>query len=299
MFHLRLLLILALCALLARPAQAQLTLWDLMMAGLRTLPEAVQAPLVPLEVGNQWTYKHFYANKSNYLGVTELRVLYEIPESEKHHADYLGRIELDREFTIEITHTEWIEGFEYFVFSHADYDWPPIPAVFWAGQKVRLSDEGVLLFRWNGEDIPLYDFNPQHPSDYSIPAYPFREDVSTKLVISREGTTFELAYPEIDPEKPEIEDIRGITIERHVELIDGRGLRHREVHAQLGGFCLPEIFPSDQPVDNTACFVESHAFFANILSPVSVSYSSGNTRVQSSSWGQLKDRFGPSSPFIR
>lgn len=78
-----------------------------------------------------------------------------------------------RELTIEITHTEMIDDLEYFVFSRPDYDGPPLLNLFWAGQKVRLSDEGVLLFRWNGQDVPLYDLNFQHPSRYPIPAYPF------------------------------------------------------------------------------------------------------------------------------
>ena len=184
--NLRLLIVLALCGLMARPGQAQLTLWDSMMADLRTLPETAQASFVPLEVGNQWTYGHTFVYRPSYYS-DEFRVLYGIPKHENPGND---RIRLDREFTIEITHTEWIEGFEYFVFSRADYDWPPVPAIFWAGQKVRLSDEDVLLFRWNGQDIPLYDLNPQHPNAYSIPAYPLREDVSIKLDISRrEGTS--------------------------------------------------------------------------------------------------------------
>ena len=40
------------------------------------------------------------------------------------------------EFTIEITHTEMIEGQEYFVFSDIEYDWPPVPNLFLADQKV-------------------------------------------------------------------------------------------------------------------------------------------------------------------
>ena len=147
--------------------------------------------LLPLEVGNQWTYKHRYENyaySSGWLDPNpEIRMLFEIPgrlyDNQEGLPDSLLWVE--RELTIEITHTEMIDGFEYFVFSHADYDWPPTPTLFWAGQKVRLSDEGVLLFRWNGQDVPLYDLNPQHPGSYSIPSYPLREDLVTKLYVWR------------------------------------------------------------------------------------------------------------------
>ena len=69
--------------------------------------------------------------------------------------------------TIEITHTEVIDGLEYFVFSGPDYDWPPLPDFFWGGKKVRLSDEGFLVFRWNGQDIPVYDFVTSSPHAYT------------------------------------------------------------------------------------------------------------------------------------
>ena len=51
-----------------------------------------------------------------------------------------------------------IDGFEYYVFSDADYAWPPLPELFWGGKKVRLSAEGFLVFRWDGQDVPVYDF---------------------------------------------------------------------------------------------------------------------------------------------
>ena len=70
--------------------------------------------------------------------------------------------EVERVLTIEITHTEVIDGLEYFVFSDADYAWPPLPDLFWGGKKVRLSEEGFLVFRWNGQDVPLYDFSHHH-----------------------------------------------------------------------------------------------------------------------------------------
>ena len=46
-----------------------------------------------------------------------------------------------------------IDGFEYYVFSDADYAWSPLPELFWGGKKVRLSAEGFLVFRWDGQDV--------------------------------------------------------------------------------------------------------------------------------------------------
>ena len=155
--NLHLLIVLALCGLLARPALAQAA-------------EITPTGSIPLEVGNQWTYKQRYKNFS-YRGSwweqnPELQMLFEVPGGYRHPPDSL--LWGEREFTIEVTHTERIDGLEYFVFSQAEYDWPPLPNLFWAGQKVRLSDEGVLLFRWNGQDVPLYDLNLQHPGSYAL-----------------------------------------------------------------------------------------------------------------------------------
>lgn len=116
--------------------------------GAQETEDAVEVnPLdfVPLEVGNRWTYEHIYVNDWHGIGEP-----FEIP---------LGYLTFaEKTVTIEITHTEVIDGLEYFVFSDPDYDWPPLPDFFWSGKKVRLSDEGVLVFHWNGQDIPVYDF---------------------------------------------------------------------------------------------------------------------------------------------
>ena len=173
--------------------------------------EGSPTDFLPLQVGNQWTYEHHYFNRF-YQGRVEdrnpeIRMLFEIPgypyDNPGIPPDSLRWGE--RELTIEITHTEMIDGLEYFVFSHADYDWPPLPKLFWAGQQVRLSDEGVLLFRWNGQDVPLYDLNFQHPGRYSIPAYPLREDLVTKLNVRRGNRVgreiqiyFTVTYPELN-----------------------------------------------------------------------------------------------------
>ena len=263
--NLRMLIVLALCALLARPGQA-----------------ITPTDFFPLEVGNKWTYKHDYFNVA--ANHQEPRVLFEIPGYDNLNDAPRSLRRVDREFTIEITHTEWIEGFEYFVFSRADYDWPPVPKLFWAGQKVRLSDEGVLLFRWNGEDVPLYNFNPQHPNEYSIPAYPIRENLSTKLDITRWSMgKFGFDYPEIDyPGNM----YGGITF----KFLVGYGGTEYDENYYLG-----------RPRD--AIWSDGFFFFHNVLYPISaiisgeaVSYQQvrfGNTHVQSNSWGQLKRSFRP------
>ena len=117
---------------------------------------------VPLEVGNRWTYEHSYYSG---LGSAEKKVL-----------------------TVEITHTEVIDGLEYFVFSDADYAWPPVPDFFWGGKKVRLSDEGFLVFRWNGQDRSVYDFGRlDNPYEY-IGTLPSEFHAAREMGFSVEGT---------------------------------------------------------------------------------------------------------------
>ena len=263
--------------------------------------EGSPTDFLPLAVGNQWTYKHRYLNGSYERGWgwdqnPEIQMLFEIPgypyDNYELPPDSLRWGE--REFTIEITHTEMIDGLEYFVFSHADYDRPPLPNLFWAGQQVRLSDEGVLLFRWNGQDVPLYDLNFQHPRRYSIPAYPIREDLVTKLDVWR-GKRRErqiqinfTAYPEIN--LPDNMDGLSST---SIAILPGYGLFCNESYYELG----KSIF---EPY-----FSNIHPLFLNHLDPISAIISGEevfykqalrgdfNTHVQSSSWGQLKRMFRP------
>ena len=107
---------------------------------------------LPLEVGNRWTYEHVYASALH----GEMKGLLPLEDEWSFPIDPLPYPE--QTVTIEITHTEVIDGLEYFVFSEADYAWPPFPSFFFEGKKVRLSDEGILMFRWEGQDIPVYDF---------------------------------------------------------------------------------------------------------------------------------------------
>ncbi|MCE2448343.1 MAG: hypothetical protein J4F35_08165 [Candidatus Latescibacteria bacterium] len=193
----RLVVPLVLCVLLASPADAQ----D------EGVFEGSPMDFLPLEVGNQWTYTHGYLNDVygyNYeiffgwvydleafdpLSLLRDQLTMEIPgyPLPPNSAD-LERPPKDlrfhrRELTIEITHTETIEGHEYFVFSEP-YDWPPVPTLCLAGQKVRFSDAGVLLVRQQEQDILLYDFAPPYEydslrsdglqSDKTYPTRPYR-----------------------------------------------------------------------------------------------------------------------------
>ena len=134
---------------------------------------------VLLEVGNRWEYSHSYSNEMYYIWEDFWRVYGEPDEDAAYWEAYFKQFEVpgypmgesnpprslthpdDATLVVEITHTEWIDGFEYFVFSEASYDWPPLPPFFWAGQKVRLSEDGILFLYRNGTHIPLYDFSPQ------------------------------------------------------------------------------------------------------------------------------------------
>ncbi len=114
---------------------------------------------VPLAVGNRWTYEHIY---HNYLSEDEWLSLSAsgfFPPAAGEYA-LSDSIRLgEKILTVEITHTEVINGLEYFVFSDADYSWPPLPGFFWSNKKVRLSDEGILIFHWEGRDVSVYDFS--------------------------------------------------------------------------------------------------------------------------------------------
>ena len=131
---------------------------------------------LPLAVGNRWTYEHSYYNGSypwgdwSEGGPEWLKPL-EIPgyphggDRDSWPPDSLTTA--TRTLTIQITHTETIDGLEYFAFSGANYSWPPLPEFFWGGKKVRVSAEGFLLFRSKGQDVPLYDFG--HPHTFADP----------------------------------------------------------------------------------------------------------------------------------
>ncbi len=125
---------------------------------------------LPLEVGNRWTFTHEYLNDmygydppdnmdeetKAYLREFEVPG-YPFEEESNHPPNSLTHSE-PADLTVEITHTEWISGEDYFVFSEPSYSWPPLPKGFLAGKKVRWL-EGILVFNEEGSDVPLYDFS--------------------------------------------------------------------------------------------------------------------------------------------
>ena len=148
---------------------------------------------VPLAVGNSWTYEHSYWNDrwGYFEGLGETP--FDIPGYPNPNGgnsmppDSLTLVE--RILTIEITHTEMIDGLEYFVFSDPDYVWPPLPDLFWGGKKVRLSDEEFLVFRWNGQDLPFYaldhHFDEHRSLRYTVSLPRLDESDTAKVNITR------------------------------------------------------------------------------------------------------------------
>ena len=134
---------------------------------------------LPLEVGNRWTFQHWYRNEMFYHAENFHKNPEKWGEGEElsnweaffKQFEIPGYPPLGESFppeslthpdeaviSVEITHKEQIDGFDYFVFSGPSYSWPPLATFFWAGQKVRLSEDGILHLHRNGTDIPLYDF---------------------------------------------------------------------------------------------------------------------------------------------
>ena len=116
---------------------------------------------VPLAVGNSWTYEHYYENSTYPNAAGDWLKPFEVPgyphgPDQPIPPDSLLRVQ--REFTVEITHTAEIEGNEYWVFSDVPYEWPPLPELFWAGQTVRLEHE-ALLFRLEDQDVFAFGFS--------------------------------------------------------------------------------------------------------------------------------------------
>lgn len=90
--------------------------------------------MLPLAVGNSWTYEHTMRDSSTYALLSSHAV------------------------AISITHTEDIEGHTYHVFSGMPYDEPPVPFFFIAGKKVRWEGDH-LLFREGDTDVVVYRFD--------------------------------------------------------------------------------------------------------------------------------------------
>ena len=283
---------------------------------------------VPLAVGNRWTYEHFYNNET-YLSMVNPDVErlepIEIPGYPHGRGNPMPPDSLrlaEKIVTIEITHTEVIDGLEYFVFSDPDYTWPPLPALFWDGKKVRLSDEGFLVFRWNGQDVSVYDLDHHH---LDLGGYDRRV---------KNSYTFTL---------PSESDMTKVNITRHMSFYSD-GLRTESPEPESRYSVVRFISSQVDSYDKSSCFflrgygigqlytkmsgLESSPIFRNILTPISanidgeeilypkhtlldISYRSPfflildlfgtspdtTTSVQPTSWGRLKQLFlGRSSP---
>ena len=289
---------------------------------------------VPLAVGNRWTYEHSYSNET-YPSIVDpdLERLepFGIPsyphgQGNPMPPDSLRFIE--KTLTIEITHTEVIDGLEYFVFSDADYTWPPLPALFWGGKKVRLSDEGFLVFRWNGQDVPVYDLDHHHLNEYE-------DDRRLK-----NSYTFTLSS-EYDTIKVNITRYMSFYFNRLITERLGAESQHsvvRFIYSQdsfylsssscffLRGYGIGQLFtdavglgavpifrniltPISANIDRKEVLYPKHTLLSlqyipfpfNFLDPILLEEFLGvpdtTTSIQSTSWGQMKQLFlGRSSP---
>ena len=173
----------------------------------------------------------------------------------------------------------------YFVFSKPP-DWPPVPTLCLAGQKVRFSDAGVLLVRQQEQDIPLYDFTPPYmpftdpdyvTRDYTTPPYPVLYDhflVSLPLPIRRRLLLFDRAF---------VSFFRVQNFSK-VYFLANYGLFKYEIT----DFFDPGDLPSNE---NTFYPVSAVIDGQPIEAPSGLRL--GYTHVQSTSWGQLKARHWP------
>ena len=298
---------LVLCTLLAPSAYAQDE------ADFKGSP----TDFLPLQVGNQWTYRHDYYNEfyGFYAGgfpyefidpVIELglRLTIEIPgypllfpppDDLVLPPEDLSII-FDRELTLEITHTETIEGHTYFVFSPLAYDWPPLPPFFLAGQKVRFSDAGVLLTRQQEQDIPLYDFAPPYTyKEYTTPPYPVLYDddphdpsllplaIRRGFLDARLRTNWPMFYPpplSFGPAFVARLAVRVARKDHFVSFLANYGLARYEVWEP--GFGQVRVFENSlEPVSAVIGGKE-----------IAYPYVFIGTSVQPISWGQLKARHG-------
>ncbi len=284
---------------------------------------------LPLEVGNQWTYEHSYWNDIYYffflypwdedlywaepgsLKRAVVRAMFEIPgypyyfDMQDGFPDEPEGASAGGEFTIEITHTEMIEGQEYFVFSDIEYDWPPVPNLFLAGQKVRFSDEGTLLFLWQGQDIPLYAFrepdccSPEYPvlQNENLPVKQFIQSFFTPA--ENLGDAMALYHYGMEP-PPSLSQALAASF-----LVEFRGELKTPPYLDLGSVAFvagygPVYYHRwKEGHGDLALILKS---FENAIFPISAviggkklefSYTAVEwTSIQSTSWGQLKARHG-------
>ena len=286
---------------------------------------------VPLAVGNRWTYEHSYYNDAYWISDDpnpEKLEPTEIPGYPHGQGNPIPpdslRYVYDKPLTIEITHTEVIDGLEYFVFSDADYTWPPLPALFWDGKKVRLSDEGFLVFRWNGQDVPVYDFDHHHLDEHWArrePKNSYRftlpgESGTIKVKIKRSRSESELSTESSGPES----QYSVVTfyysqdfslLSSYCSFLSGYGIGQVYTEALfLEGVVIYQnsLTPISANIDGEEILYPMHGpYYGGPYYPPSVAYfgteffdslfPDTTTSVQPTSWGRLKQLFlGRSSP---
>ena len=117
---------------------------------------------LPLSVGNSWTFLHDYRDAHAALQDTEQS----FPRWEASDT---------RQFTISVLRTEVIDGETYYVFSDPPADgWPPMPAYFIGGKKLRW-DGNALIVHDGTTEVLRYEFRvltqgqPHEQYTYTVP----------------------------------------------------------------------------------------------------------------------------------
>ena len=289
----RLIFLIVLGALLVPPADAQFRTY-----GLYDLNSRFTGSLYPpLQVGNKWTYDHYYENAYgdwwlpfNYddfspLAQAVLRIVLRGGSTEE---------QIIKRFTIEITHTEKIGSATYYVFSDVDYNWPPVPNFFFAGKKVRYDGSfSTGPSRYN--DARLYKFSPHIVCPYLIPDYPLLQDNNQR------GTLWvhrELWYAD-DDRIPWYFYRPPASLSQ--EVAASFQFSHEETGVDLGEVWFVTGY-GQVSYDLSHPAPEGGAIFFNLITSVSavidgkeIEYSPVPrkiTHVQPTSWGQVKARHG-------
>ena len=131
---------------------------------------------LPLAVGNSWTYSHDYRDTGNL-------------QAQSQWTNYTTL-----EFTLSVLHTEVIDGHTYFVISDMPEYWPPVPAQFIAGKKLRWIGDHLMEWTAGGEQA-LFRFDA---ASGTVASYDVATPEGTIQVTSWEvrayGTTHDYAF---------------------------------------------------------------------------------------------------------
>ena len=101
---------------------------------------------LPLAVGNSWTYSHDYYDAENRQAKSQWT----------NFMDLRGRG--TPRFTLSVLRAEVIDGHTYFVISDMPEYWPPVPAQFIAGKKLRWAGDYLMERTADGEQA-LFRFD--------------------------------------------------------------------------------------------------------------------------------------------